>query len=1210
MAHAPSEYEHAGPKEVFEKVFSSFYNSLPNSERKEFDGFPDSQTMLESIRQICQSNPVHSSRLTRFAQKLQNFAVKLNPYFEVVNIFVQTNPLYAGLVWGTIRLVFQVGFHYVSFIEKLGNMLDKILMSLPAVESYVSVLKTRADKGRRPLSPRLTKALACVYADLIQFCQDLCKIFSLNRGLRFRAIIIKDLCWRPFDERFGDFLKNLGRHSDDLELEMKLDHATTVLDEFDQLRNQLADTERLLTELKSEGLAQEERRRNEAGENLARKSLRRLIQWICPPIWKQSLENALNRKLDGTCQWLFDDVRYQEWEKGHQQTSNDVRPVLLVLGKPGYGKTHLCASLVERVRQESSAHITMFYFFDKQQPETCQASAAFRAILTQLLLACAAEKEILDIVQFAMGFGGLSDWDRELTATRDDILCLIRFITQRLKRGTFIFDGVDECADPQDFFQCLREATSSRQTIDPQCPLPIGTLRPITSKWIIDCKVVLFSRPDLRIPNNVLDQSSCIQLNPLQNSGDIRLFLHERLQELVDDGLLMQQGCADTTIEAVSARSDGMFLWVRLLLDYLQCDALSYKDRTDALNNLVLFEGLDQLYHAILQKLHQTLPAAGKRTVGRAFQWVAGAGRPLRIDEVAVAITSTFNEAISEHNVIPNLEIALTRISGSLLELTSDRTVRFVHASVSEYLYGNPRSTFGFGLQRAATQSALGTLCLSYLYICVPTGPLSGSTDIAPSRQAIRSQFPLLEYCLGFWVQHCHNGTASDMPSSEDYTHEALIRRMDDFLTSKAHVTTWIEASWLFGVSPKLDFLVPALGYLLTSVPTHSNPQLVEKVIANLWLLSEDLKRLTKDWHAVLKVAPNEIWQPSISGFTSSDFWSNTQGALWKRLDYASPNEEKAIMIESQVSEDSMELALIKVLVPRNHLRLSRYNSQCTIGWRASYEVWSLKTSTILFKLFIDLAPRLVERLLCEAHSGYFEKQEPRLKELEFQFPVRFGPGFRSVMILSYLVNIQEIMESKRSLDPTLNCWFSVVDVERQADTTTPTTTTQLTTPPVPSFPITTLTHISHNTDLLKTLATSNLPGTQTPNTLIIGKNSDGLAEASMLQQDLDSLVLQSVVEDGTARQETLSRIPKEVSSSEAVLLRPLSYREDTVNVVWNKASQAYYSFDEVIKEENVVVLERRRDTIPTVFGNVGRQDGFGGLNAGGMASLERSLHR
>lgn len=61
-------------------------------------------------------------------------------------------------------------------------MLDKILMSLPAVESYVSVLKTRADKGRRPLSSRLTKALACVYADLIQFCQDLCKIFSLNRG--------------------------------------------------------------------------------------------------------------------------------------------------------------------------------------------------------------------------------------------------------------------------------------------------------------------------------------------------------------------------------------------------------------------------------------------------------------------------------------------------------------------------------------------------------------------------------------------------------------------------------------------------------------------------------------------------------------------------------------------------------------------------------------------------------------------------------------------------------------------------------------------------------------------------------------------------------------------------------------------------------------------------------------------------------------------
>ena len=71
-------------------------------------------------------------------------------------------------------------------------MFDKITVALPAIEEYVSVLKAQSDKRGQPLPLRLTMALACVYVDLIQFCQEICKLFAGKRGMR-RAIFLHSI---------------------------------------------------------------------------------------------------------------------------------------------------------------------------------------------------------------------------------------------------------------------------------------------------------------------------------------------------------------------------------------------------------------------------------------------------------------------------------------------------------------------------------------------------------------------------------------------------------------------------------------------------------------------------------------------------------------------------------------------------------------------------------------------------------------------------------------------------------------------------------------------------------------------------------------------------------------------------------------------------------------------------------------------------------
>lgn len=66
--------------------------------------------MLESVRQIAEGHPAHQSCLTKVCRRIDNFASRLESFFEIIDIFVHTNPQYSGLVWGAIRLVFLVRY--------------------------------------------------------------------------------------------------------------------------------------------------------------------------------------------------------------------------------------------------------------------------------------------------------------------------------------------------------------------------------------------------------------------------------------------------------------------------------------------------------------------------------------------------------------------------------------------------------------------------------------------------------------------------------------------------------------------------------------------------------------------------------------------------------------------------------------------------------------------------------------------------------------------------------------------------------------------------------------------------------------------------------------------------------------------------------------------------------------------------------------------
>jgi hypothetical protein len=64
--------------------------------------------MLERFNQLVKDSGSRSVKTQRAMKVTAKLADTLGPYFEVVNIYVQSHPEYAALVWGTLRLILLV----------------------------------------------------------------------------------------------------------------------------------------------------------------------------------------------------------------------------------------------------------------------------------------------------------------------------------------------------------------------------------------------------------------------------------------------------------------------------------------------------------------------------------------------------------------------------------------------------------------------------------------------------------------------------------------------------------------------------------------------------------------------------------------------------------------------------------------------------------------------------------------------------------------------------------------------------------------------------------------------------------------------------------------------------------------------------------------------------------------------------------------------
>ncbi|KAK7427391.1 hypothetical protein QQZ08_006160 [Neonectria magnoliae] len=756
--------------DVFAQVAENFRNSLHDKEKKLFREFDSPARMIKELEAEV-SNYQNGSKLARMCRKIDRFASAWAPFFAIISIFVQSNPEYSGVAWGAIRLVFLLGTNFNDFLEKIVSMFEKLSDRLPGYAEYHERIVKRWEKilanndqleAYEARRLRMAKSLSYIYADIMQFCQECCKIFSTKKGgARYKRYMIADVFWKPFDMRFSDILDRLQSHQALFNNEMQLEESRFMEMQFERREFDAGMTKEAMEQIqkKVKDLSNDINSRDSqlasalAGfdqrldfmVNKARNDTTdfarevewlerrrgQLKQWINAPEYMDVLERAQSRRAAETCKWFTSSPEYLAWKSYKFPTSgamdppskSAIEPILFIIAKPGFGKTTMSSAIIEDLDQAvHDSHLSddevngvLFYHFTAEWSDRRRPVHAFASILTQFIHRFRNQKDVIDLVSVLYD----NNSNGQLTASSNQVMeCLVILLT-KLNGMTIVIDGIDECFDDNAFLVSLHHLCTTART-----------------------KCLVLSRPSIDLPPS-FTQFIPLRLDHTNNKEDISRYLTPEIQSLLEQSLISPEYGSKKIVTTLTRKSTGMFLWAYLTIQFLSCKALSLNDRRDAIFSVNTVEGIDGLYAAILNVLCKSYSKQRQR-IQRIFWLLAVTERSLSVSEVQIALAIQPGKVTDKNDFIPDLGKNIPSICGALVEVSKHNDASLIHPSLRDFLTTPgeymDRSPFFVNLRDRNLDAA--SLCLSYIVYDMPRCPLQQSERSKASRWSLQVLMP------------------------------------------------------------------------------------------------------------------------------------------------------------------------------------------------------------------------------------------------------------------------------------------------------------------------------------------------------------------------------------------------------------------------------------------------------------------------------------
>ena len=448
--------------------------------------------------------------------------------------------------------------------------------------------------------------------------------------------------------------------------------------------------------------------------------------WLQPSNIRAIHQYQRHSRLEGTCRWIWTNPKFVKWHEQSSSQASESDRLLCIYGPHGCGKSALASFIAEELERKPLP--VLFYSFSGMDTDRQNIDGLIRTFLWQLLQD-SSDNTRLDVVQNLMlkGPPATSElWEalkRVLSFIQEDVYCII--------------DGIDECGD------------STTALLKDICDL---------LRTHMKFRATLLGRP--RGLQTVKTTSVAIEMNSEVVKQDIQKFINVKLGE---SKVLGAPDLRDAVFETLQTKSDGMFLWVKLMIDDLSRSATPF-DIRERLRNLP--RGLEKTYQLLLLRLIERLDRFDLQLAQRILAFTAVSCRTLDLEEVRYACaldsqSSSTNATLHQHLLLQP-EQTILEVCGDFITIT-DGLVRLVHFSAkefftrpeSEWLSNDDRGISSFRIDVENSHRKLASVCVRYLSLGDYGSPLNDAT----AYEEVTSQHPFLKYASMYMISHfSHSG--------------------------------------------------------------------------------------------------------------------------------------------------------------------------------------------------------------------------------------------------------------------------------------------------------------------------------------------------------------------------------------------------------------------------------------------------------------------
>ncbi|KAH6706258.1 hypothetical protein BKA61DRAFT_558724, partial [Leptodontidium sp. MPI-SDFR-AT-0119] len=397
-----------------------------------------------------------------------------------------------------------------------------------------------------------------------------------------------------------------------------------------------------------------------------------ILGWLTSIDYGAQQRDFIDRRQQGTGQWLLNSDEFQTWLNAEKQT-------LFCPGIPGAGKTILTAvaikDLITRFQNNPGVGIAYLYCNFRRKDEQKEHDL-LASLLKQL---SSGRSSLPDSVNLLYD----KHKEKRTRPSLDEISGTLQSVAGSYSRVIIIVDALDECQVTDGCRETFLSEIFSLQT---------------------KTKANLFATSRF-IPDIIEKFQGSTTFEIRAHDEDVRQYLDGRIAK---SGQKLLETHRQEIKTAITKAVDGMFLLAQLHFESVSTKK-TLKKMKDVLKNLPIGpKAYDSAYEEAMKRIagHDT---DSEELAKQVLSWITCSKRPLSASELQHALAVEVGEVKLDDDNLPEIEDIVSICAGLVTIDEESNIIRLVHYTTQEYFERTQRQWF------PNAQADITTICVSYL---------------------------------------------------------------------------------------------------------------------------------------------------------------------------------------------------------------------------------------------------------------------------------------------------------------------------------------------------------------------------------------------------------------------------------------------------------------------------------------------------------------